>query len=196
MDLIDEAQSLLLHQFSKAPKLNALVRCLVKPLQEALDELEKLHHGHYIDQAYGQCLDVIGSLVDQPRLGMNDEDYRPWLKVAILRITNGGTAPGIFAIMNVLYKKKPPVTITEYPPQHVHFTLFEIPNIPMATFASIIRRSMPIGTDAQFIMAAPGPYCEHRLNIKANKPELPRFQLDVTSFSKSCFADFYEGELL
>jgi hypothetical protein len=196
MNLIDEAQSLLLHQFSKAPKLNALVRCLVKPLQEVLDELEKLHHGRYVDQAYGQSLDVIGSLVDQPRLGMNDEDYRSWLKVAILRITNGGTAPGIFAIMSVLYKKKPPITLTEYPPQHVHFTLFEMPKIPMDTFVAIIRRSMPIGTDAQFIMAAPGPYREHRLSIKANKPELPRFQLDITPFSKSCFADFYEGELV
>jgi hypothetical protein len=35
MILVDEAESLLLHQFSQSPKLKALIRSLVKPFAEA-----------------------------------------------------------------------------------------------------------------------------------------------------------------
>ena len=191
MNLMEEAQSLLLHQFTHSPKLNALLKCLVKPLPEVLEEVEKLHHGHYIDRAFGQSLDVMGALVNQPRLGMSDDDYKPWIKIAILRITNGGTAPGIFAIMKVLYKKNPPVKLNEYPPNHIYLTLFELPNIPMPTFAAIIKCSMPIGSDVQFIMATNHAGRDNNVNIANTKANWPSFQFDVTSFSQSCFADFY-----
>ena len=66
------------------------MRCLVKPFQDALDELEKFHRGKYIKQAYGQTLDVIGSIVGQSRLQMTDEDFWPWIKVGIKLNTGAG----------------------------------------------------------------------------------------------------------
>ena len=36
-------------------------------------------HGRYIEEAAGERLDVLGQLVGQPRLGMNDDDYRAWI---------------------------------------------------------------------------------------------------------------------
>lgn len=194
MNLIEEAESLMLYQFSHSPKFTALVRCLVQPFQEALDELLKLHHGHYIDQAYGQTLDVMGAIVDQPRLGMSDEDYRPWIKVAMLRITNGGTAKGIWAILSVLYKKIPDITLKEYAPNEVHFTLFELPAFPKETLLSIVKQSMPLGTKCKFIPAAPRALKQKSKLHAHAEPDLPAFRLDYTAFSQAYFADFMEGE--
>lgn len=195
MNLIDEAESLILHQFSRSSKLTALVRCLVHPFQEALDELSKLHQVHFIDQAFGQTLDVMGAIVDQPRLGMSDEDFRVWIKIAMIRISNGGAYPGILAIMQVLFKKTPQVTITEYAPNTVHFTLFELPAIPMKIFANIIRSSMPVGTDTQFIMAHPEPPNESIAASISSISTTTKFQFDITPFSSAVFGDFYEGDL-
>ena len=48
MKLVDEAEGLLLHQFSKASILRVFIRSLVKPFAETYDVLEKLHHGRYV----------------------------------------------------------------------------------------------------------------------------------------------------
>ena len=99
MTLIEEAESLILHQFAKSPKIKALVRCLVKPFQEVLDVMESLHHGGYIKHASSHRLDVLGEIVGQPRRDMNDDDYRAWIDVGIKLNDCVGTAEDIFAIL-------------------------------------------------------------------------------------------------
>src|SRR5580704_11666749 len=105
MMLLLEAESLILHQFSRSPRLKGLVRCLVKPFQEALDEIGKLHHGNYLKQAYGQTLDVIGSIVGQARLEMSDEDYQPWIKVGIKLNTSAEGSSQIHVKMQHKHEK-------------------------------------------------------------------------------------------
>lgn len=194
MNLVDEAESLMLYQFSQSPKLKALMRGLVKPLNDAYDELSKLHHGHYIDQAHGSTLDIIGSIVGQPRYAMDDEDYRPWIKVAICLNNSAGTPENVLTILSILFGKKPPVRMEEYAPNDVIFTFFEYPKFPTTTLFAIVRSAMPISTKCQFIRADPALRHDSGVSMLTTTNPLPAFRLDFTEFDRAYFADFFEGE--
>lgn len=199
MNLLSEAESLMLHQFSGSKKLNGLLKGMIMPLQESLDAVESLHHGRYIDEAHKSTLDTIGDIVDFPRSAMSDEAYRVWLKVAILLNNGQGTAKSVCDILQVLFGDSPKIQIDEYEPNVVMFTFFKYPEVPRKTLFSIIRRALPLSTTCQFVNAssekrranerkAPGP------RIKSKAKTLPTFQLDVSGFDESIFADFFEED--
>jgi hypothetical protein len=179
MTLLLEAESLILHQFSRSPRLKGLVRCLVKPLQETLDEIEKLHDGNYLKQAYGQTLDVIGSIVGQSRLEMSDEDYQPWIKVGIKLNTSAATPEHMLGILQTLYGGYPHIIMHEHAPNDVVFTLFTLPKVPLKTVVNIIRHAVPVSTVCHVIRADKGP----------------AFRFDTSHFSELHFAEFVEEKL-
>jgi hypothetical protein len=192
MNLIDEAESLLLHQFSQSPKLKALLRALVAPFHDVDEQVHKLHHGGYIDNAKGASLGVIGNIVGQSRLGMKDEDYRPWIKVAICLNNGCGTPENVLAILRILFDKTPPIRLEEFAPNDVIVTFFEHPKFPLPTLFAIVRSAMPVNTKCQFVRAeSTAAIGVHMLEM--NDP-LPPFRLDFTPFSACYFADFFAGE--
>lgn len=200
MTLLEEAESLMLHQFSQSPRFNGLVRALVTPFQELIEHLEKLHHGRYIDDAQGKTLDVIGSIVDFERQNMSDEEYRVWLKVVILLNQNHGTAKNVLAILHVLFGDTPAILVDEYSPNIVMFTFLKYPDVPTRTLFSIIRRAVPVTTVCKFVDASPGTTIPEN-SVRASLFEedlnnsLPTFQLDMTRFDESVFADFFKEEV-
>lgn len=193
MNLAQEAQDLLLHQFAHATKLKGLVRCLVKPLDEVLDAIHALEKGRYITQACGQTLDVIGSIVGQPRSGLSDEDYRAFIKVGI-HLNNGlGTPEHVLTIIRILYGKKPHIEISERPPEHVLFVLFEMPAFPLKTFMNIIKQAVPLGTKCLFQGIEPRENSAPKGNTITTARPKSVFKLDVTAFSEDIqFTDFLE----
>ena len=193
MDLVAQAESLILYQFNQSPKITGLVKSLIKPLQEALDHVEKLHHGRYIDEACEYSLNVIGDIVDFKRQGMSDEEYRVWLKVAILLNHSQGTANGVFAILRVLFGDKPKIQVDEYTPNVAMFTFFSYPHVPTKILFSIIKHALPITTRCTFVDASSGPSTSEAI-LSISKDNLPTFQLDVTGFDESAFADFFREE--
>ncbi len=194
MDLITQAESLLLYQFSQSPKLIGLVKSIAQPFQEILVEIEKLHHGRYISQACGQSLDIIGDIVNCKRHSMSDEDYRVWLKVAILLNHSQGTANGVLAILIVLFGLKPKIQLDEYEPNVVIFTFFSYPHVATKILFAIIRHALPITTRCKFVDASSGPSsADATLSLRAHT--MPVFQLDVTSFDESVFADFFREKI-
>ena len=195
MSLINEAESLLLYQFEHSKKLKNLTRALVLPFEKADIELKKLHHGRYIHEAHGSTLDIIGQIVDFPRKGMSDEDYRVWLKVAILLNNGQGTAFSIFGILQILFGEKPKIQIDEYEPNIVMFTFFEYPKFPTKILFSIIRKAVPIATKCEFVDASFSMNLnENTINALSISENLPPFQLDVTGFDVCAFADFFKEE--
>jgi hypothetical protein len=200
MNLVQEAESLMLHQFSKSKKLNGLVKSIVMPLQEALEHLEGLHHGRYIDEAKDSTLDVIGDIVNFSRNGMSDTAYRIWLKVAILLNNGQGCAKSVFDILQVLFGAEPGIQIDEHQPNLLIFTFFKYPNVPTKTLFSIIRRAVPLCIKCQFVDASPWPdKPEEKMNILRNKKNIKKvittFQLDVSGFDESLFADFFVEDI-
>lgn len=195
MNLVQEAESLMLNQFSASKRLNGLIKSMVMPIQEVMDHLEKLHHGRYIDEAKDGTLDVIGDIVDFPRNNMSDDAYRVWLKVAILLNNSQGTATSVFAILQVLFGARPHIQIDEYEPNIVMFTFFNYPNVPTKVLFSIIRRAVPLCTKCQFVNASSSPNRPENETHDKEKKALPAFQLDVSGFDESVFADFFMEDL-
>lgn len=191
--LTEEADDLLLHQFAHSKRLKGLIRALVTPFEKAYTELEKLHHGHYIDNAQDETLDVIGAIVGQQRFGMSDDDYRPWLKVAICLNNSAGTAEQIFTIIGILYGRPAPVIIQEYPPNAVQFIL-DHPHFPPETIKAIIRRAVPVTTHCDFAFKLPvssNVDGTHSVGInRVAAAESATFQFDLTPFDNSYFMDF------
>lgn len=179
MNLIDEAESLLLHQFQKSPKLKALIRSLVAPLQELADQLYSLHDGKYIEEAYGERLDILGRLVDQPRKGMSDVEYRLWLKVRICLNNSHGTPKDVLKILSILLEKDS-FLMDERWPNDVLFTFLEAPKAPLKHLLHIIKASIPLNTCCHF--------------LAADKKPLFRFD-SGNGFGSGHLADYYE-ELL
>jgi hypothetical protein len=175
MTLLEEAESLILHQFAKSSKLKALVRCLVRPFQEALNAMESLHHGGYIKHASGHRLDVLGEIVGQPRRDMSDDDYRAWIDVGIKLNDCSGTAEDIFAILALLYRSSPRVLMYEYKPNELIFALLARPKAPLNVLFDIIKSAAPVTTMCHF--------------IRAESPS--NFKFDVSPFTDSCLAEFF-----
>jgi len=193
MTLIEEAQSLMLHQFAQSHRLKNLLKALVRPFQEVLDSASALNHGHYIDDASEATLDVIGSIVGQSRDGMSDDDFKAWIKVRILLNKNGGTPEDLFEILSVLYGSKPNISMEEKRPNIVVFTFFEYPRCPTTALLSISRSALPLTIACKFIRAVP-PTSKAVIEGAKNSPPRKAFQLDVTAFSESYFADFHEED--
>jgi hypothetical protein len=179
MTLLLEAESLILHQFSRSPKVKGLVRCLVKPFQETLDEIEKLHRGNYLKQAYGQTLDIVGSIVGQSRLEMRDEDYQPWIKVGIKLNTSAATPEHMLSILQTLYGGYPHLIMHEHAPNDVAFTIFALPKVPLKTVVNIIHHAAPVSTVCHVIRADKGPV----------------FRFDTSPFAELHLAEFVEEKL-
>lgn len=74
-----------------------LVSKLEDDLDEALNAVYKLWH---IDTSYGQGLDDIGHDLGLPRDGMNDEDYRKFLKIKELLDNSNATINDIDTILD------------------------------------------------------------------------------------------------
>jgi hypothetical protein len=177
--LMEEAESLLLHQFTHSPKLKGLVRALVKPFQEVLNLIHELHHGGYIDKASAQRLNVLGDIIGQPRKVMNDDDYRAWIDVGIRLNISAGTPEDVLAILNILYRQKPNFLMHEYQPNDVVFTLLSLPMAPLQAAFDIVRSATPATTVCHF--------------VRADKE--PSFRFDATAFSSSYFADYFEEDI-
>jgi hypothetical protein len=179
MNLMEEAESLILHQFARSPRLKGLVRCLVKPLQDVLGTIEELHRGHYIDNAYGQRLEVLGEIVGQPRRSMNDDDYHAWIDVGIRLNQGSGTPEDVLAILNILYRLKPNFLMYEHRPNDVVFTLLSLPMAPLRAALDIVRSATPATTTCHFIRADMDTH----------------FRFDVSSFPQSQLAEFFEEKI-
>jgi len=175
MNLLEEADSLILYQFVRSPRLRALISCLIKPAQEVLEIIGSLYHGGYIKQAQGHRLDVLGEIVGQPRRGMSDEDYRAWIQVGIKLNDCSGTAEDLFAILRLLYRSTPCLFMHEYKPNEVVFTVLAHPAAPLAVLLDIIKSAVPVTTMCHFIRADTSS----------------RFTFDVATFAESYLAEFY-----
>lgn len=195
MNLVEEAETLVLHQFANSPKLKGLIRSLIKPFQEALEHVDMLRYSLYIDQAEGQTLDIIGGIVGQERRGMSDEDFRPWLKVGVLLNTNAGTTENLLRIAYILYGQELKFSFKERA-GYVEFTMFAAPkHTSNKVMDDILRKALPLSIrmDSKISYLPPAPKDERPslLNNKTNNQK--PFQLDMTAFSDSFFSDFLEN---
>jgi hypothetical protein len=95
----DEAVSWLLEQFKGKPKIEALVRALVAPVQRLEDVMwQVLTRVVDMEHAEGVHLDLFGRILQLPRAGLADDEYRSRLRVWQLVLRSNGRAEELIHI--------------------------------------------------------------------------------------------------
>jgi hypothetical protein len=97
-DHVERGLARLPSQFRDKPKLKAFLTVLMTPAQPLEDALWQLLTERDIDTAVGDQLDQIGVIVNQPRLGNDDDTYRRFLYVRIAINRSSGTPEELIRI--------------------------------------------------------------------------------------------------
>lgn len=104
MNLVDEAQELMLYQFKNSSKLIGLVRSLVEPLETVANTVQALRDDAVkeINSSPRYRLQILANLLNILHAGMSDNDLRTWIKVQIELNHGHATAEKVLAIFNIL----------------------------------------------------------------------------------------------
>jgi hypothetical protein len=178
VNLVDEAEALMLHQFNDSKRLKGLIHSFITPLQSAADIITELSNGCYIQRASHYRLDIKGKLVGQTRHGLGDEDLRKWIGIRILLNSCSGTPEQLIEILRRLLGNTFSFSVLERPPNNVLVIFFHALEAPASMVLGVVKLASPLGLKHHFIQA-----------------DLPiPFRFDVSAFSDSQFADFYAEE--
>ena len=132
----------LLSQYKRKPRIAALVSAFTDQCQELEDVLWDLLTKRTIDGSEGIQLDNIGKIVGQPRLGLDDEDYRIFLRVRIRLNFSNGTPEDMLAIAGLLGLN---VELDEQYPAAVAIKVNQDLEADPALLLSLFRQGDPVG---------------------------------------------------
>jgi len=106
---------LLPDQFRDSVNLRALFEIRAAQAQDLEDAMFEVRDNYWLDTATGVQLDVIGDILNRPRDGRTDEEYRTYLKNIGTSILSG--TPGeIITALQVIYGLEGPIIYSpEYP---------------------------------------------------------------------------------
>ena len=82
-DHIQQALDRLLEQYRNKPRIEGLISCFTEQIQDLEDVIFALPEDLTIETAIGVQLDLIGTIVQQDRLGFSDTIYRALLRAKI-----------------------------------------------------------------------------------------------------------------
>jgi hypothetical protein len=99
---IEQAKDRLREQYKGKPTIEALITAWVGQVQELEQILIDLSTQRSIDTASGIQLDLIGELLNKPRNGRSDADYRILLLAKIAQNISRGTPEDVIAVFKIL----------------------------------------------------------------------------------------------
>jgi len=121
------------------PNVAALLGVATGRNQLIEEALQALLSDRVLTVAYGELLDVLGSIVKQPRNGMVDDDYRRWIGARIQIYRSSGTAIEILNVFEPIAPAGATLRIRdEYP---AGFTL-EIDNVVTTVVLALLLAVM------------------------------------------------------
>lgn len=100
-DIQERAVALLTSALNQ-PRVREVVSAFSNQAQAVEDAVWALVAERYLSTASGAQLDAYGVLLDQPREGLNDADYRAVLRVVILANRSTGNTETLIAILREL----------------------------------------------------------------------------------------------
>lgn len=113
---VERALARLPEQHKAKPKLVALLTALAGPAQGVEDALWQLLTERFVTTAIGDQLDTIGGIVGQPRNGMEDDEYRRFIRARISVRRSNGVTEDILRIVNlILFDEGATLVIERYP---------------------------------------------------------------------------------
>lgn len=151
----DIARSRMLQQFklTEAPNLEKLLQVFVGEIQEIEDRLIEMLFDRSVDQATGDQLDTIGSIVGIDREERSNVDYRSSIRTQIEVNNTGGQESSISAFLTNLVA---PVTIdiVEVFPAGLDIAIDKT-GVTVNTI-SLLRKAVAATVSLQFAQVDPG----------------------------------------
>lgn len=99
---VEEAINHLIELFRDGPRNQAILHVLLGQFQEIENVIWDLLTAFDLDTAVGAQLDILGVILNEPRAGRTDEDYRAALRVVILVYKSNGKLPEMLEISQKL----------------------------------------------------------------------------------------------
>lgn len=101
-DHIEQAKDRLREQYKNKPYIVGLITAWVGQIQELEQVLNDLGSKRAINTAEGIQLDLIGELLNRPRDGRSDADYRILLLAKIAKNVSQGTPEDVITVFKIL----------------------------------------------------------------------------------------------
>lgn len=127
-DFEARAIDFLLSQYRDKVRITAITAAFGAMAQELEDEIDDLLTMRLLDTAEGANLDLYGNIVDEPRGGLDDVDYRRFIKAKILINLSRGTPTDLINIWKLL-TESPEVNYKELYPATIKFQALIDPDL-------------------------------------------------------------------
>jgi len=144
----------LLEQFKGSVRFRALLSSYVDGVQDFEDVAYQIINARRLDIAAGYQLDGLGQIVNVPRGGRDDEDYRLRIRAELAIILSQGTTEDLIGVLRLLLglASPPDIQIDEYYPKAIFMRPRNfIVNDDPATIAALLRRAASAATNLQFV---------------------------------------------
>ncbi len=145
---IQEGLANLISQFQGKPKIEAFLRILLGQVQDLENAYSDLLTETTIETAEGIHLDNIGAIVNEPRSGRADPDYRVAIRARIGLNTSEGTIEDVIGIALSVAGEQVGVTIREFFPASFILeidTPIDTSVVDVTRLASFISAGRPTG---------------------------------------------------
>ncbi|MCG8433501.1 MAG: DUF2612 domain-containing protein [Gammaproteobacteria bacterium] len=149
IDVIDTFLPKLLTQFKEKPNIEAILRVILKQVQDLEDAAFVLLTGTLLPNAVGNQLDRVGQIVGESRQGRGDADYRVGLSARILLNLSNGTIEELIAIVNVMTSGTAQIDVTEAFPAAFDITV-DTPISNGSAVGVFVLLAKPAGVLAKF----------------------------------------------
>lgn len=135
----------LIEQYKRKPRIEAILCTLLDEVQEAEDGLWELYTRRSVDSAFGAQLDVLGAIVGRSRGGLDDDDYRAWIRAQIRANRSAGSATDILAILLLIFGEGADYEIREWWPACFTVTIHDELVLSPTVVLAILKQAKSAG---------------------------------------------------
>ena len=126
--------------------ITKLLTALITPHQSVEDTLQQLRTGLRLDNAVGAQLDLLGKIVGQLRNGLDDDDYRRYIRARISANISDGTVEDLLRVA-VLIVDDDSLTI-QVDQQGVAAVVVRVSNAVVSNTADILIKFLKLAVAA------------------------------------------------
>ena len=102
LDHVDQGLARVPYQMQDKPKFIALLTIFLERWQDLEDAFWDLFVNRYLDTAFNDQLDILGFIVGQPRNGLEDEEFRRYIRARIAANKSNGTLEELIHIAKLI----------------------------------------------------------------------------------------------
>lgn len=140
----EQALKRLLEQYKDKPNFIEMITIYTKQIQEIENMFFDLLEKRGIDEAEGAQLDGIGTILNQSRIGLSDDNYRGLLYSKIAEYNSEGTIEDILNIARLVIRADSYELQEYYPASFILTAVNPNPLIPEIYINNAIRKARPV----------------------------------------------------